>query len=99
MKKYLYIIILGMLLSLVGSTITYYKNAQKYKRLYTISRNNERAYNYSEKQDPNKALLFKQTINDLRQSNDSLIQELLLVKKKKRIKDKDLHAGSYQLIL
>lgn len=97
MKKYLYIIILGMLLSLVGSTVTYYKNAQKYKRLYTISRNNERAYNYSEKQDPNKALLFKQTINDLRQSNDSLIQELLLVKKEKRIKDKDLQAASYQV--
>lgn len=89
--------VLGIILSLIGSTIAYYKNAIKYKKLYNISRNNERAYNYNEKQDPDKSLLFKQTIDDLKQSNDSLLQALLLVKKDKRIKDKDLQAASYQI--
>lgn len=97
MKKYVYITILGIFLSLIGSTIIYYKNAVKYKRLYNVSRNNERAYNYSEKQDPSKSLLFKQTINDLEQSNDSLMKELLKVKKERKIKDKNLKAASYQI--
>lgn len=88
--------VLGIILSLIGSTIAYYQNAIKYKKLYNISRNNERAYNYNEKQDPDKSLLFKQTIDDLKQSNDSLLQALLLVKKDKKIKDKDLQAASYQ---
>lgn len=97
MKKYIYIAILTIVLSLVGSTVTYYRNAAKYKELYNISLNNERAYNHSEKHDPSKSLLFRQTIDDLKQSNDSLIQELLLVKKEKRIKDKNLQEVSYQV--
>lgn len=96
MKKYVYMAILAVVLSLIGSVITYYKKAIRYKELYDISLNNERAYNYNQKQDPNKSLLFKQTISNLKQSNDSLIQELLLVKKGKKIKDRDLKAASYQ---
>lgn len=96
MKKYVYMAILAVVLSLIGSVITYYKKAIRYKELYDISLNNERAYNYNQKQDPNKSLLFKQTISNLKQSNDSLIQELLLVKKEKKIKDRDLKAASYQ---
>lgn len=96
MKKYVYMAILAVVLSLIGSVITYYKKAIRYKELYDISLNNERAYNYNQKQDPDKSLLFKQTISNLKQSNDSLIQELLLVKKEKKIKDRDLKAASYQ---
>lgn len=88
---------IAILLPLISNIVVHYKNATRYKELYNRTLNNERAYNYNEKHDLNKSLLFQQTISELKQSNDSLIQELLLVKKKKKIKDRNLQEVSYQI--
>ena len=97
LKKYIYIIVSVILLGIISSSIYSYKKAMAYKSLYEIAMSNIKAYNKELDNNHSQSIVFQETIDNLSQDKDSLLQELLKVKKSRRIKDKHLQSMSYQL--
>ena len=97
MKKYMIFILIPFILSILGTIFYKYKQLLKYKELYSIAVANNKAYEQHMTNSKEESRLYQLTIAELNQSKDSLIQELLKVKKKRKIKDKDLQSLLYQI--
>lgn len=97
MAKYIKTIIAALIVSLsIGSYILYTKN-QSLKEELSISVSNEKAFiaENSSLKEGNRA--FKFTVEQLNYYNDSILQKMNEVRKKLKIKDKDLKQMQYLL--
>lgn len=95
MKKYIYILV--AILCLIGGCIYFYNQSVKYREMYDIATANIKAYELDLKGSQDQVRMYQRTISELRESGDSLTQELLKVKKEKGIKDKEVQSMYYQL--
>ena len=86
MKKYINIKIIIAFISITLFALYQHKQVIEYRNKFSISKGNEEAYNSSLSKDRSKANVYQMSISDLKQSNDSLTQELLKVQKEKKIK-------------
>jgi len=96
MKKYLYLIIGGLIISLVLYGVSNYKELQQYKELYAVSNNNVKAYEATNSKLNKDIREFKFTMDELRSSNDSLNQKLVEAVDKLKLKDKNIKYLQYQ---
>lgn len=88
-----YIYITLVLSALVGGIYYNYKKALHYKAMYEVAQGNVKAYELNDK---NKAILYQVSLQELKNSNDSLTRELLNVAKQHNIKKKNINHLSYQ---
>ena len=95
-RKYIYTIAAVVILGILSSSIYNYKKAMSYKSLYEVAASNIKAYNSELDNNHSQSIVFQETIDNLSQDKDSLLHELLEVKKSKNIKDKNLQSMSYQ---
>lgn len=90
---------LGIVIAIIGISVFakyQYDLAIKYRNLYSTEKENTKAYNQELSNDKSKAIVFQQSMSDLKNSNDSLIQEALRIKKELNIKDKNVSGITYQ---
>ena len=95
MKKYVFIIVL--IVGLISLCWYEYSQLAEYKELYSTAVSNIKAYESDLINNQNTARVYQNTIAELRQSSDSLTQELLKVKKDRNIKDGQIESLYYQL--
>lgn len=95
MKKYIFII--AAIIGLIAGCYYEYSQVAKYKELYSISTANIKAYESDLINNQEVARVYQNTIDELRQSSDSLTQELLKVQKDRKIKDGQVESLYYQL--
>ena len=96
MKKYIYGAILALIISLASWGWYEHKQAQKYTQLYEVASANNKAYESDLSYNSRVARAYQMSIDDLKESNDSLVRELLQVKKERKIKDSQVQQMSYQ---
>ena len=96
-KNYIILLLTVLLIGGLSTAIVNYKRALAYRNKYEIAKANEKAYNISLSNDKTKAIVLQETLDNLRISNDSLVKELLLIQKKRKIKDKNIKYMSYQI--
>mgnify|MGYP007101840500 CR=1 FL=1 len=96
MKKYLYTIVGGLIISLILYGYSTYKELKHYKELYAISDNNVKAYEATNSKLNKDIREFKFTMDELRSSNDSLNQKLVEAVDKLKVKDKSIKYLQYQ---
>lgn len=96
MKKYIYGAILALIISLASWGWYEHKQAQKYTQLYEVASANNKAYESDIAYNSRVARAYQMSIDDLKESNDSLVRELLQVKKERKIKDSQVQQMSYQ---
>lgn len=96
MKKYIYGAILALIISLASWGWYEHKQAQKYTQLYEVASANNKAYESDLAYNSRVARAYQMSIDDLKESNDSLVRELLQVKKERKIKDSQVQQMSYQ---
>lgn len=95
MKKYIYIALMFAVSALLLSGYKVYVNAQKYKTLYNKERQNVEAYenlNSSLNEDIKE---FQLTIDELKNSKDSINQKLNRQIKEKKLKEKNVQSIQY----
>ena len=95
MKKYIYIALMFAVSALLLSGYKVYVDAQKYKTLYNKERQNVEAYenlNSSLNEDIKE---FQLTIDELKNSKDSINQKLNKQIKEKKVKEKNVQSVQY----
>ena len=95
MKKYVFIVVL--VIGLISLCWYEYSQLSEYKELYSTAVSNIKAYESDLINTQNTARVYQNTIAELKQSSDSLTQELLKVKKDRNIKDGQVESMYYQL--
>lgn len=95
MKKYIFII--AAIIGLIAGCYYEYSQVVRYKELYSIATANIKAYESDLINNQEVARVYQNTIDELRQSSDSLTQELLKVQKDRKIKDGQVESLYYQL--
>ena len=97
MKKYIRIAAVALILVLGGITYIQYNNVKELKTELSISKSNEKAFIAENNVLKEENLAFKFTIDQLNYFNDSLTTKMNEVRKKLKIKDKDLKQMQYLL--
>lgn len=97
MKKYIRIGIVILVSFLAISTYTLYTNNKKLKEEISISISNQKAFIVENSSLKEENRVFKFTIEQLNHYNDSILQKMNEVRKKLKIKDKDLKQMQYLL--
>lgn len=87
-------VVVGILF-LICSNLWFIHQKLHYQNQYEISRNNEKAYESENSALKENAKIFQLTIDDLNNSKDSVVQEMMKVKKDMGIKDKNLYSIHY----
>lgn len=96
MKKYLYIILFSVVLTIVGLLQYQRSEIQKYKELYNKELQNVEAYRASNSGLEGEIREYKMTMDDLRSSKDSIDKKLAKVIDELKIKDKRIEYLQYQ---
>ena len=96
-KKYIRIGIVILVSLLAISTYTLYTNNKKLKEEISISIYNQKAFIVENSSLKEENRVFKFTIEQLNHYNDSILQKMNEVRKKLKIKDKDLKQMQYLL--
>ena len=97
MKKYIRIGIVILVSFLAISTYTLYTNNKKLKEEISISISNQKAFIVENSSLKEENRVFKFTIEQLNHYNDSILQKMNEVRKKLKIKAKDLKQMQYLL--
>lgn len=95
MKKYLYTILTIIILAWASFTYRTFTNCQKYKVSYERELSNVRAYEANSWALKNEIKEYQFTIDEMKNSQDSLNQEMLKVAKQLGIKDKNIQYLQY----
>lgn len=85
------------MLGLIGYSLYTTNKIKKYKAKYNTEYANRKALEAENDSISNNAELLKYTISDIKNSNDSLFQEIYKVKKQLKIKDKNITQLQYML--
>lgn len=96
MKKYLYAILLGIILLFAGAYSYQRSELKKYKGLYDKELQNVEAYRLSNSGLENNIRQYQMTMDDLRASKDSIDRKLTEVIDELKIKDKKIEYLQYQ---
>lgn len=96
MKKYLYIILFSVVLTMVGLLQCQRSEIQKYKELYSKELQNVEAYRASNSGLEGEIREYKMTMDDLRSSKDSIDKKLAKMVDELKIKDKRIEYLQYQ---
>ena len=96
-KKYIRIGIVILVSLLAISTYTLYTNNKKLKEEISISMSNQKAFIAENSSLKEENRIFKFTVEQLNQYNDSILQKMNEVRKELKIKDKDLKQMQYLL--
>lgn len=96
MKKYLYIILFSVVLTIVGLLQYQRSEIQKYKELYNKELQNVEAYRVSNSGLEGEIREYKMTMDDLRSSKDSIDKKLAKMVDELKIKDKRIEYLQYQ---
>lgn len=95
MKKYFYSMIAIIILVLVGNLVYQYYSLKDYKAKYEVARNNNIAYEQDLKDEKGKSAMYYSSLQDLKNSNDSLLQVSRELQKKENIKPKNINYIGY----
>lgn len=95
MKKYFYSAISIVILVLIGILIYQHYSLKGYKAKYEVARNNNIAYEQDIKKEKGKSAMYYSSLQDLRNSNDSLLQVSRELQKKENIKPKNIDYIGY----
>lgn len=90
MKKYIYYIVLGLLITLTGTTIKGCIDSKKYEANWKSAATEVKAYIADNDSLHNVSILHEITANQYRLTNDTLVEKLREVQKELKIKDKNL---------
>lgn len=90
MKKYFIIAIIAVFIGLIGSLVYNIHESKVYEDKWKTEAANVKAYDELLSDSKNKSAAYELTINQLNNAKDSTIRELNELKKKLKIKDKDL---------
>lgn len=96
MKKYLYIILFSVVLTIVGLLQYQRSEIRKYKELYNKELQNVEAYRASNSGLEGEIREYKMTMDDLRSSKDSIDKKLAKMVDELKIKDKRIEYLQYQ---
>lgn len=96
MKKYLYLFVIAAIVTLGLSAYKYSKDAAHYKAEYIRMADNNKAYELQNSNLEEQNRVFQFTMDELRNSKDSINQKLLAMAEKLKIKDKNIQALQYQ---
>lgn len=96
MKRYLYILIFGVVTFIVGQFIYQNEKIAKYSELYNKELQNVEAYRESNSGLEKEIRQYQMTMDDLRSSNDSLDRKLVEVVDGLKVKDKQIEYLQYQ---
>lgn len=96
MKKYLYIILFSVVLTIVGLLQYQRSEIKKYKELYNKELQNVEAYRASNSGLEGEIREYKMTMDDLRSSKDSIDKKLAEMVDELKIKDKRIEYLQYQ---
>lgn len=94
-RKYLYVGMALVFLSLVGSLVITIKNKASMEKKWKEAVENAKAYSEQYSSAENKNRAFKLTVDQLKYSNDSIFQELDAVRKELKVKDSKLQSLQY----
>lgn len=97
MKKYFYSVIFIVILVLTGILIYQHYSLKNYKAKYEVARNNNIAYEQDLKDEKGKSAMYYSSLQDLKNSNDSLLQVSIELQKKKNIKLKNTDYIGYSI--
>ena len=89
MKKYFYSAIFIIILVLIGTLIYQHYSLKDYKAKYEVAKNNNMAYEQDLKDEKGKSAMYYSSLQDLKNSNDSLLQVSRELQKKENIKPKN----------
>ena len=89
MKKYFYSAISIVILVLIGILIYQHYSLKGYKAKYEVARSNNIAYEQDLKNEKGKSAMYYSSLQDLKNSNDSLLQVSIELQKKENIKPKN----------
>ena len=89
MKKYFYSAISIVILVLIGALIYQHCSLKDYKAKYEVARSNNIAYECNLKKEKGKSAMYYSSLQDLKNSNDSLLQVSMELQKKENIKPKN----------
>ena len=89
MKKYFYSAISIVILVLISILIYQHYSLNDYKAKYEVARNNNIAYEQDLKDEKGKSAMYYSSLQDLKNSNDSLLQVSMELQKKENIKPKN----------
>ena len=96
MGKYVYTVLVGVII-LIGATFIYQrKEINKYKNLYNKELQNVEAYKASNSGLEDNIIQYQMTIDDLRASKDSIDKKLTEVIDELKVKDKKVQYLQYQ---
>ena len=95
MKKYFYSAIFIIILVLIGTLIYQHYSLKDYKAKYEIARDNNIAYEQDLKDEKGKSAMYYSSLQDLKNSNDSLLQVSRELQKKENIKPKNIDYIGY----
>ena len=95
MKKYFYSAISIVILVLIGALIYQHYSLKDYKAKYEVARNNNIAYEQDLKDEKGKSAMYYSSLQDLKNSNDSLLQVSRELQKKENIKSKNIDYIGY----
>lgn len=96
MKRYLYILIFGIVTLIAGQFIYQNKQLAKYKELYNKELQNVEAYRVSNSGLEGEIRQYQMTMNDLRSSKDLLDRKLVEAVDGLEVKDKQIEYLQYQ---
>ena len=96
MGKYIYIILFAILAIGIGTALKWHSDMEQYKAQYERASNNIRAIEAEANCLKNNNREYLYTIDELKQSKDSINQKLLETTKKLNIKEKNIQYLQYQ---
>lgn len=96
MKKYLYIIVFGLVTLIIGHIQYQHSELNKYKELYNKQLQNVEAYQASNSGLNNEIRQYQMTMDDIRASKDSLDRKLAKAVDDLKVKDKRIEYLQYQ---
>ena len=97
MKKYFYSAISIVILILIGALIYQHYSLKDYKAKYEVARSNNIAYECNLKKEKGKSAMYYSSLQDLKNSNDSLLQVSRELQKKENIKPKNTDYIGYSI--
>ena len=97
MKRYLYIILFGVIVSIIGLIFHQRSEIRKYMNLYDKELQNVEAYRISNSGLEGSVREYQMTMDDLRASQDLLDKKLADAIDELKIKDKTIQSLQYQL--
>lgn len=95
MKKYFYSAMSIVIIVLIGILIYQHYSLKNYKAKYEVVRSNNIAYEYNLKKEKGKSAMYYSSLQDLKNSNDSLLQVSRELQKKENIKPKNIDYIGY----